>query len=57
MQIVRQQGMTRRQWDETLDWMVTEQGMGELNGAPREQILDYLSTVFSPDRPFFNTPD
>ena len=56
MQIVRQQGMTREQWDETLDWMVEEQGMGELAGQPREQILDYLATVFSPDRPFFSTP-
>ena len=55
MQIVQQQGMTRDQWDETLDWMVEEQGMAELNGPPRDQILDYLSAVFSPDRPFFNT--
>lgn len=55
MQIVSQQGMNREQWDETLDWMVAEQGMGELTGAPRELILDYLATVFSPERPFFDS--
>ena len=57
MQIVMQQGMTREQWDETLDWMVDEHGMGELTGVPRDQVLDYLATVFSPERPFFNRSD
>ncbi len=54
MQIVRQQGMTRDGWSETLDWMTEEQGMAELTGAPREQILDYLATAFSPERPNFD---
>jgi len=57
MQIVMQQGMTREQWDETLDWMVEEQGMGELTGAPREQVLDYLAQVFSPEQPYFHPSD
>ena len=51
MQIVRQQGLTRDAWADTLDWMTEEQGMAELTGDPREQILDYLSTAFSPERP------
>lgn len=57
MDIVKQQGMNRAQWDETLDWMVEEQGMGELSGEPREQVLDYLASVFSPERPYFNPAD
>jgi len=36
--------------------MVAEQGMPEPPPALREQILDYLAQVFSPERPYF-TPD
>jgi len=57
MAIVTQQGMTRDQWDETLNWMVEEQGMAELSGDTREQVLDYLAAVYSPDRPHFNQAD
>ena len=57
MDIVKQQGMTREQWDETLAWMVEEQGMGELSGDTRELVLDYLAAVYSPDRPYFNQPE
>lgn len=57
MDIVKQQGMTRDQWDEALVWMVEEQGMAELTGETREQVLDYLATVFSPERPYFNGPE
>ena len=50
--LVEQQGMNREQWDETLVWMVEEQGMAELPPELRERILAYLSTAFPQDRPF-----
>ncbi len=56
MMLVRQQGLSREAWEDTLDWMVAEQGMPEPAPALREQILDYLAKVFSPERPYF-TPD
>lgn len=57
MQIVRQQGLTRDAWADTLDWMTEEQGMAELTGPIREQILDYLATAFSPERPNYEPAD
>ena len=51
--IIIQQGLTRDDWDETLVWMVEEQGMQEPDLAMREKILDYLAKQFPPDRPHF----
>jgi hypothetical protein len=48
--LVAQQGMNRRQWDESLTWM-EQQGMPRLEGQEREVVLDYLSTVFPPRGP------
>ncbi|RMF11178.1 MAG: hypothetical protein D6763_03930 [Alphaproteobacteria bacterium] len=44
--IVKQQGLDRASWDETLVWMVEEQGMEPLEPQDRERVLDYLSTYF-----------
>ena len=44
--IVKQQGLSRESWADTLDWMVEEQGMPTLDHADREQILDYLSSNY-----------
>lgn len=49
--IVKQQRLSRRVWDETLVWMVEEQGMPEPDPAEREAILEYLSTRLGPDTP------
>lgn len=49
--IVKQQRLSRRVWDETLVWMVEEQGMPEPDPAERAAILDYLSTRLGPDVP------
>lgn len=47
LMIVTQQGMNRSRWDETLDWMIEEQGMAEIaDQATRDLILDYLTTHF-----------
>lgn len=57
--LVRQQGMSRARWDETLDYMVTRHNMPELDAADRTLILDYLATAFPPrqrgrQNPFLN---
>lgn len=50
--IVKQQGLTRKAWDELLDWMVEEQGMAELDPEEHTLILDYLVQNFGvPDTP------
>ncbi len=48
---VLQQRLSRVFWDDTLDWMVEEQGMPEPPAAQRETILDYLATYLSPEAP------
>lgn len=45
--LVSQQGMSRERWDETLNWMTQRHGMPKLEGKDRENVLDYLSTVFA----------
>lgn len=51
--IVAQQGLTRDDWDELLDWMVEEQGMSELDTEERTVVLDYLAAHYNVDRPNF----
>lgn len=53
--IIVQQGQTRENWDDILEWMVEDMGMAELPDEDRERILDYLGTHYSPDRPHFPT--
>ena len=49
--LVAQQRLARDIWDETLEWMVEEQGMDELTQDERKEILDYLSTYLTEDTP------
>lgn len=49
LRLVTQQGLSRSDWDETLDWMVEEQEMEPLESDERELILTYLSTHFGTD--------
>lgn len=51
--IVAQQGLTRDGWIEILEWMVEEQGMGEIEEPDLTLILDYLATHYNEDRPNF----
>ena len=56
--IVKQQGMTRNQWDASIDWMIERHGMAKPDQAERDVILDYLVSQFPPrarrggDNPF-----
>lgn len=54
--IVAQQGKTREDWADMLDWMVEEQGMPELEDEQRKTILDYLAEHYNTDRPNFPRP-
>lgn len=46
--LVSAQGMTRTQWDDSLNWMTARHGMNPLEGADRKLILDYLETHYPP---------
>jgi cytochrome c len=43
VKLVVQQGMNRSSWKETLEWMVEEQGMDEMDEATSERVLNYLA--------------
>jgi mono/diheme cytochrome c family protein len=49
--LVAQQGMNRRQWDESLNWMTEKHGMPKLEGKERDTVLNYLEATFSPRAP------
>jgi hypothetical protein len=44
--VVAQQGQTRRQWDDTLDWMTKRHSMPALADNQRKIVLDYLEAAF-----------
>jgi hypothetical protein len=46
--VVAQQGQSRRQWDDTLDWMTQRHSMPKLEGEARTIVLDYLEASFPP---------
>lgn len=56
--LIRRSGMTREQWDELMDWMVTRQNMPPLEPNQRKVIVDYLAEHFPPrrTRPGFVNP-
>ncbi len=47
--IVKQQGLDRASWDESLDWMVEEHEMDPLEPEDRKLILDYLTAHYGRD--------
>ncbi len=51
--IVAQQGLSRKHWDELIDWMIEEQGMVAPEPEERATILDYLAENYGEDRPNF----
>jgi mono/diheme cytochrome c family protein len=46
--IVAQQGQTRRQWEDTLDFMTKRHNMPPIDGDLRKIVLDYLEATFPP---------
>jgi hypothetical protein len=46
--IVAQQGQSRRQWEDTLDFMTKRHGMPPIDGDLRKTVLDYLETTYPP---------
>ena len=54
--IVAQQGLTRTDWEESLEQMVEENGMDPIEEPDRGRILTYLETHYGPDRPNFPRP-
>jgi hypothetical protein len=46
--LVAQQGMSRDQWDETIDVMIKRHNMPPIDPKQRERVLDYLAAAFPP---------
>jgi hypothetical protein len=46
--VVAAQGQSRRQWDDTLDWMTQRHAMPKPREAERKVMLDYLEAAFPP---------
>jgi hypothetical protein len=46
--LVAQQGMSRRQWDETITSMNEKHNMPKLDAKEREVVLNYLETAYPP---------
>jgi hypothetical protein len=51
LKTVTQQRLNRKRWADTLEWMVEEGGMAELDEEELEPMLDYLSTYYGEDTP------
>ena len=49
--LVAQQGMNRRQWDDSLNWMTEKHNMPPLEDKERETVLNYLAAAFPPRAP------
>jgi len=46
--LVSQQGLSRAQWDETMELMTDRHKMPKIEGEERKLILDYLAAAFPP---------
>jgi hypothetical protein len=46
--LVAQQGQSRRQWDDTLDWMTQKHNMPPPDQKLRKSVLDYLEATYPP---------
>jgi len=49
--LVAAQGMNRRQWEDSIDWMITRHNMPPLDDADRKVVLDYLEQTYPPRAP------
>jgi|GEM_PF-1082077 len=51
--IVTQQGLTKYDWEELLEWMIDDQGMDAIPEPDYTTVIDYLTTHYGIDRPNF----
>ncbi len=51
LKTVQQQRLSREAWDETLMWMIDEQGMEQPELDEYDRLLEYLGTYLAPDSP------
>ena len=49
--LARRQGMSRRQWEDSLQWMTDRHGMSPLPAKEQKTVLDYLEATFPPRQP------
>ena len=49
--LIAAQGLSRRQWDESVALMVQKHGMPVLDDKDKKIVLDYLETAFPPRAP------
>jgi len=49
--LVAQQGMSRQQWEDSLQWMVDKHKMSPLPDNEKKVVLDYLEATFPPRAP------
>jgi hypothetical protein len=49
--LVAAQGLSRRQWDESIELMMAKHGMPVLDDKDKKVVLDYLETAFPPRAP------
>ena len=49
--LVAQQGMTRAQWEDSINLMIRRHNMPPLDDKDRETVLNYLETAYPPRAP------
>lgn len=49
--LVAQQGMNRRQWSDSINWMSEKHNMPPLDEKDRDIVLNYLEAAFPPGAP------
>ncbi|WP_156795645.1 hypothetical protein [Bradyrhizobium icense] len=49
--LVAQQGMTRAQWEDSIDLMIRRHNMPPLDDKDREKVLSYLASAYPPRAP------
>ena len=55
--LIAQQGMNRRQWDDSINLMITKHHMPPIDARTRETVLNYLEATFPPrQRPGWQIP-
>jgi hypothetical protein len=46
--LIAQQGMSRQQWEDSIDWMVKRHNMPPLAEKEHKIVLDYLTATYPP---------